>query len=95
MDTLNMKVLLEYNDMRNFLGPSEISGFRIKVDNCALIGYYAACGGNPILKGQESCPLKIKPVGCLETSVMYYHCTLHNSPEERSPLSYSCCYLCE
>jgi len=88
MDTLYMKVLLEYNDMRNFLGPGEITGFHIKVDvNCALMGYYAACRGNPILKGQESCLLKIEPVGCLETSVMYYHCTLHNSPEESSPLS--------
>jgi len=88
MDTLYMKVLLEYNDMRNFLGRSEISGFRIKVDdNCALMGYYAVWRGNPILKGQKSCPLKIEPVGCLETSVMYYHCTLHNSPEEHSPLS--------
>ena len=88
MDTLYIKVLLEYNDMRNFLGPSEISGFRIEVDgNDASMGYYAACRGNPILKGQESCPLKMEPVVCLEMSVMYYHCTLRNSPEERSPLS--------
>jgi hypothetical protein len=87
MDALYMKVLLEYNDMRNFLSPSDISGFRIEVDdNYALMGYYAACRGNPILKGQESCPLKMEPIGCLKMSVMYYHCTLHNSPEEHSPL---------
>jgi hypothetical protein len=83
-----MKVLLEYNDMRNFLSPSEISGFRLEVDdNYAVMGYYAACRGNPILKDQESYPLKMGPIGCLEMSVMYYHCTLHNSPEEHSPLS--------
>lgn len=82
-----MKVLLEY-DMRNFLSPSEISGFRIEVDdNYAVTGYYAACRGNPILKGEESCPLKVEPIGWLEMSVMYYHCMLHNSPEECSPLS--------
>jgi hypothetical protein len=33
-----MKVLLEYNDMRNFLSPSDISGFHIEVDdNYALM----------------------------------------------------------
>jgi len=88
MDTLYMKVLLEYNDMRNFLSPSEISGFRLEVDdNYAVMGYYAACRGSPILKGHKSCPLKVEPIGCLETSVMYYHCILNNSPEENSPLS--------
>jgi hypothetical protein len=55
MDTLYMMVLLEHNDMRNFLSPSEISGFCHEVDeNYALLSYYAACRGKPILKGQES-----------------------------------------
>jgi len=51
------------------------------------MGYYAACRGNPILKGQESRPLKMQPIGCLETSLIYYHCMLHQSPEEHSPRS--------
>jgi hypothetical protein len=40
-----MMVLLEY-DTRNFLSPSEISGFHGEVDeNYAFLGHYAACGG--------------------------------------------------
>jgi hypothetical protein len=30
-----------------------------------------------------SCPLKMGPIGCLETSVQNYHSTLRNTPEER------------
>ena len=52
-----MQLLLEYNDMRNFLSSSEISGFCTEVDdNYYCMGYYAVCRGNPIVKGQESCP---------------------------------------
>ena len=29
-------------------------------------------------------PLKMGPIGCLETSVRNYHCSLRHSPEERS-----------
>jgi len=57
MDTMYMQLLLEYNDMRNFLSSSEISGFCTEVDdNYYCMGYYAVCRGNPIVKGQESCP---------------------------------------
>jgi hypothetical protein len=39
MDTLYMIVLLEY-EMRNFLSPSEISGFHHEVDeDYAFLGY--------------------------------------------------------
>jgi len=39
----------------------------------------------PIFRGQEfiSWPLKMGPIGCLETSVRNYNYTLRNVPEER------------
>ena len=40
----------------------------------------------PIFRGQESdsWPLNMGPIGCPETSVIYYHYSLRNDPEERS-----------
>jgi len=35
-------------------------------------------------KNPYSSPLKMDPIGCHETSVGNYHCSLHNDPEERS-----------
>ena len=35
-------------------------------------------------KNQDYCPMKMGIMGCPETSVMNYHYTLRNSPEERS-----------
>jgi len=32
----------------------------------------------------DSWPLKMEPIGCLETSVINYHYSLRNNPEERS-----------
>jgi hypothetical protein len=60
-----------------------ISGFRREVDEkCVLLLYYTASGGN-LLPAQPSCPLKMGPIGCLETSVRNYHYLLRNNPEER------------
>jgi hypothetical protein len=56
-----------------------ISGFRHEVDeNCALLGYYAACCGNfrPFVK--------MRPKICPETSVLNFHNSLRNNPEEYS-----------
>jgi hypothetical protein len=74
-----------------------ISGFRREVDgNCALLCCYAASSGNSIptfrndVSGPSSRVKKPKmeknmgPIGCPETSTRKYHCSLHNSPEERS-----------
>ena len=38
----------------------------------------------------ESWTLKMGPIGCPETSVRYYHCWWHNSPEERSSQGLDC-----
>jgi hypothetical protein len=51
------------------------SGFRRQVvENCALLGYYAASG---------CWTLRIGPIGCPETSVRNCHCWLRNNPEQR------------
>ena len=60
--------------------------------NCALLGCYTANSGKfltvlgqrigPILKGQES--KKMGLIGCPQTSLSNYHCSLLNSPDERS-----------
>ena len=41
-------------------------------ENCALLGYYAASSGNFL------------PIGCPETSVINYHYSFCNNPEQRS-----------
>lgn len=54
-----MMVLLEY-DTRNFLSPSEISGFHGEVDENMLFWVIMQhVGGKPIFKGQESWPLRM------------------------------------
>ena len=63
---------------------------RRSVENCALLGYYAASSGNflPKFRDNLSVPsLGFKdPVGCPETSVRNYHCSLRSNPEEHSSL---------
>jgi hypothetical protein len=84
------------NYLQEFYGRHEckISGFLCDVDEiCALLGYYAASSGNPLptFRNNVSVPssrvknssLRIRPIRCPETSVKYYHSTLHNIPEER------------
>jgi hypothetical protein len=63
-----------------------ISGFLRKVDETsAFLGYCAACSGNSLPTIRDR-PLKMGPIGCLETSVRNCHHTLRNSLEERSSL---------
>ena len=74
--------------------------FRGETDkNFVPLGYCAAISGNYQCFGTiylcsfqgsiiESWPLKMGPIGCPETSVMNYHYSLRNSPEERGSLSY-------
>ena len=66
-------------------------------ENCALLGYYAAGGGNFLptfldnlfilssgARGRELDPLKMGPIVCPETSVGNHLYSLRNNPEERS-----------
>ena len=73
-----------------------ISGFRREVDeNCALPGCYAASCGNflptfrdnlsvPSLGVRDSWSLEMGMIGYPETSVINYHYSLRNNPEERN-----------
>jgi hypothetical protein len=62
------------------------------VENCVLLGYYAASSGNflPMFRDKLLVPssdvstLRMGPIGCPETSVRNYHYSLRNNPEERS-----------
>ena len=56
------------------------------IKKLVMIIYYRRFGTSncPIIKGQESKPLKMGAVGCPETSVMNYHYLLINNPEMRS-----------
>ena len=82
----------------------EISGFRRGVhENCALLGFYAACSGTslptvrynlsvPSSRVKNSlilAPLKMRPTVCPEASLRYYNYTLRNSPEDRAFLAIS------
>ena len=66
------------------------SGFCREVDeNCALLSYYAASSGNFLPTFQDnlsisSWPLQMGPIGFPEASVINYHYSLCNNPEERS-----------
>jgi hypothetical protein len=64
-------------------------------ENCALLDCYTASSVNfllmfwdnlsgPIMRNQESWPLKVGPIGCPKTLVWNYHYLLCNNPEERS-----------
>ena len=56
-----------------------ISGFRHEVaENSVLQSFYA---GVAVISY-----LRMGPIGCPETSVSYYHCSLRNSSEERTDL---------
>ena len=59
-------------------------------ENCALLGYYAACSGIPLpaFRDNISVPssrvknsLENGPIGCAETSIRNYHYTPRNNPE--------------
>jgi len=69
---------------------------KIILENCALLGNYAASSGNFLLMFWEKCidpkfrvqwspwiP-KMGPIACLEKSVRIYHTLLRNDPEECS-----------
>ena len=56
--------------------------YRYSDDNCALLSCYAS---SRVKKPKiYSRPLKMGPIGCPETSVINYHYSLRNNPEERS-----------
>jgi len=68
-----------------------ISRFRREEDkNCTLLANYAASGGNSLPTFLENISVPSSRVknpgltGCAETSVMNYHYSLRNRPEERS-----------
>ena len=83
-----------------------ILGFRREIDeNCALLGHYTASSGNllPTFRDKLSIPSsrvkKTVPIGCPETSVINYHNSLCNDPEERSSLCFFvylvvCLFVC-
>jgi hypothetical protein len=61
------------------------------VENCVLLGYYAASSGNflPTFRDKLLVPssvstLRMGPIGCPENSVRNYHYSLRNNPEKRS-----------
>jgi hypothetical protein len=64
------------------------------VENCVILGYYTTSSGNSLptfrdnltvsSRVNNSWSLKFTPVDCPERSVMNYHYSLCNSPEERS-----------
>jgi len=70
-----------------------ISGFLREVDEiCALLGYYAAYGGNslPMFRYTLSVPPFKGPIVYPETSVRNYHHTPRNIPEERRSQGQNC-----
>ena len=80
-----------------------VSGFRHDVDEvCAVLGYDPRVAFpsrrttyRSHLQGlsspRTSCLLKMEGIGCPETSVRNYHCTLHHIPEERNS-QFDCCH---
>ena len=67
-----------------------ISGFRREAgENCALLGYYAMSSGNSLPTFRDNLSVSsldplMGPKCCPERSVMNYHYSLRNKPEERS-----------
>jgi len=58
-----------------------VSGFDLEVvENCALLGYYAASRGNFLPTFRVN--LRWDPIGCPEMSVRNYPYELRNNPEE-------------
>jgi len=76
--------------------PCYWTAFKLFVDNFALLGYYTASSGSlfPTFPGKLSVPSsggsrileppRTGPIGCPETLVRNYHCSLRNNPKERS-----------
>jgi len=53
-------------------------------ENCPLLGYYAAYGGNPCLKFQDNLSvLSSRNRDFLTLEDGNYNCTLRNNPEQR------------
>jgi hypothetical protein len=83
-------VMKHANKRQNLL--CVIPGFRQKVDeNFTLPGYYTVNSGNFLLTFPDnllapSSGVKMGPTGCPETSVINYHYSLCNNPEEHSSL---------
>jgi len=65
-----------------------VSGFHHRVvENCVLLGYYAASSGNflPMFWGNVWIPSsRMGSIGCTKASIRNYHYLLHNNPEEYS-----------
>jgi hypothetical protein len=56
----------------------------IKIDNCALLGYYTASSGNLLPRFRDN--LSLPRLSCSEKLATNYHYSLPNNPEERSSL---------
>ena len=62
-----------------------ISGFRREVvDNCVLLVYDAASGGDSLLSFEETYLTLADGTSCPKTSVRNYHNSQRHSPEQRS-----------
>ena len=81
-----------------------ISCLRLELDEtCAVLSHYKACSGNllPTFWDKLSVPSSaVKkfytgPIGCPETSVRNYHCTLCNNPEGPSSLVLTVMFVCQ
>jgi hypothetical protein len=78
---------IQFKDIQNVY---VISGScRKGVENCVLLGYYAASSGNSLPTFRDSLtvssrPAKMEPIGCSGTSLRNYLYSLRNSPEQRS-----------
>jgi hypothetical protein len=75
------------HSLRDFRLPPHVD------ENCALLGYYTASGGNFFLTFRNnlsilssSWPLKMGSIDFPETSVRNYHYSLSSDPKERSSL---------
>jgi hypothetical protein len=81
-------------DNRRIFATCMISDFRREVDeNSALLPSYAECSGNSLPTFRDNLSVssskvkglsKIRPKGCLETSVRNYKYTMLNTPGEES-----------
>jgi hypothetical protein len=90
--SMNIKVKAYMISVRKPEGKRPLEGPRnrwdnIKIENCALLGYYTASSGNLLPRVRNN--LSLPRLSCSETSARNYHYLLPNNPEERSsrPLS--------
>jgi hypothetical protein len=76
-------IITEHNVSKAVAFGLQVKTFK-GTENCALLGYYAASGGNLLptfwdnLSVSSSWTLKMGPTGCPETSVRNYHYSLRN-----------------